>query len=118
MTRQGLSNFLLVATTVPAVLSVLFYARVPWWRSQVGQHLFAYMAIVALMLLLAVVPLVLKPPPPWFVDVYLGCFALFMAVTWWRLALILSEQRETARRARRGRRRAEKTCGESEDAER
>jgi hypothetical protein len=109
VTRQGLTDFLVIATMIPAVLSVLFYARSPWWRSQVGQHLFAYMSVVALMMLLATAPLVLRPPPAWFLDVYLGCFALFMAVTWWRLALILWEQRETARRARRGRRRAEKT---------
>lgn len=95
MTRQGLSEFFVVATAVPAVLSVVFYARVPWWRSQVGKHLFAYMSIVALMMLLAATPLVWEPPPSWFVDVYLGCFALFMAVTWWRLALILWEQRGT-----------------------
>jgi K+ transporter len=117
VTRQGLTDFLVIATVIPAVLSVAFYARSPWWRSQVGQHLFAYMAIVALMLLLATVPLVLKPPPGWFGDVYLGCFALFMVVSWWRLELILSEQRETARRARRGRRRAEKTHAGPEDAE-
>lgn len=100
MTRAGLTNFLVVATAVPAVLSVLFYARVPWWRSQVGQHLFSYMSVVALMMLLACAPLVWKPPPAWFLDVYLGCFGLFCAVTWWRLALILWEQRGT-RLARR-----------------
>lgn len=100
MTRQGLSEFLVVATAVPAVLSVLFYARVPWWRTRVGQHLFSYMSVVALMMLLACAPLVLKPPPSWFTDVYLGCFALFMAVSWWRLALILWEQRTTRRERR------------------
>lgn len=95
MTRAGLSEFLVVATAVPAVLSVLFYARSPWWRSSVGTHLMSYMGIVALMMMLACAPLVLKPPPAWFLDVYLGCFGLFCAVTWWRLALILWEQRGT-----------------------
>lgn len=93
MSAETVDHLLLFGTLVPAVLSVAAFARVPWWRSQVGQHLMAYMSIVALMLLLAVAPLVWSPPPGWFGHVYRGCFALFMAVTWWRLALILWEQR-------------------------
>jgi hypothetical protein len=90
---ETLDRLLLFGTLVPAVLSVAFFARVPWWRSEVGRHLFAYMSIVALMLLLGVAPLVWTPLPGWFEHVYRGCFGLFMAVTWWRLALILWEQR-------------------------
>lgn len=103
MSVEILDRLLLFGTLVPAVLSVAFFARVPWWRSQVGQHLMAYMSIVALMLLLGVAPLVWQPLPGWFEPVYRCCFGLLMAVTWWRLALILWEQRGVRLSRRRGR---------------
>jgi hypothetical protein len=95
---QGLGNILLILTAIPAVLSVLAYARVPWWRTEIGRHLFTYMAIVALLTLLGTVRIVFHPP--WFDALRTVTFALFPAVTWWRLALIVREQRETRRRAR------------------
>jgi hypothetical protein len=106
---QDVGNLLLLAAAVPAVLSVLVYARVPWWRTEIGRHLFAYMAIVALLCSLGVVRIVFGPP--WFDVLRTTLFAAFPIVTWWRFALIVKEQRETARRARRGRRRADKTHG-------
>jgi hypothetical protein len=93
-------NVLLVATAVPAVLCVGAYARVPWWRTEVGRHLMAFMAIVAVLTCLGVVRIVFGPP--WFDALRTTLFALFPVVMWWRFLLILKEQRETtARRAYR-----------------
>ncbi len=114
MSVEGLGNTLLVLTAIPAALSVLAYSRVPWWRTDIGRHLFSYMAIVAVLCWLGVIRIVFGPP--WFDALRTALFALFPIVTWWRLVLIVKEQRETARRALRGRRRAEKTHGEREDA--
>jgi hypothetical protein len=93
-------NVLLVAVAVPAVLCVLAYARVPWWRTEIGRHLMAFMAIVALLTCLGVVRIVFHPA--WFDALRTALFALFPVVVWWRFLLILKEQRETG--ARRGRR--------------
>lgn len=90
MSAEAIGNVLLVATWLPAVLAVAFYARVPWWRSAVGRHLFSYMLIVALVLTLGVVRIVWEPS--WFWWLRVGAFALFTAATWWRLALVISEQ--------------------------
>jgi hypothetical protein len=110
---QTAGNVLLVLTAIPAVLSVLAYSRVPWWRTEIGRHLMAYMAIVALLTLLGVVRIVFGPP--WFDTLRTALFALFPVVTWWRLTLIVKEQRET--RARRGRRAAaDDVDAEPEDA--
>lgn len=37
------------------VASVIVHAQVPWWRSEMGRHLMAYMSIIAAVLVLSCV---------------------------------------------------------------
>jgi hypothetical protein len=57
-------NVLLMWATLVAVASVVAHARVPWWRSEMGRHLMAYMTVMAVVLALA-------------------CIRAFFGDTWW-----------------------------------
>lgn len=100
MSPETAGNVLLVVAWLPAVLSVAVYARVPWRRSELGRHLMSYMVIVALTLSLGVVRIVWEPS--WFWSLRMAAFALFVGVTWWRLALIVQAQVESWRAASGG----------------
>lgn len=95
MSAETFGNVALVVVWFGAVLSVAVYARVPWWRSAMGQHLFFYMGVVALTLTLGVIRIVWEPW--WFWWLRLGAFALFGVGTYWRLVLLVKAQVDTWR---------------------
>jgi hypothetical protein len=97
---QALGNFLFVLAAIPAVLSVLVYMRVPWWRSGTGQHLMSYMAVIAAVMLLGCVRLIIGRNE-FFEALRTTVFAGVPVVMWWRLILLIQEQRGD-RRSRSG----------------
>jgi hypothetical protein len=92
-------SLLIHLCTIPALLSVAWYARVPWWRSQVGRHLMSYMTVIAAVLALSSLRLLFGPTPvedrttPWFDSLRIVVFAGMPPVLWWRFLLIVKEQR-------------------------
>lgn len=106
---QTLGNILFVVATIPAVLSVLVYLRVPWWRSGTGQHLMCYMAVIAAVMLLGCVRLMIGRNE-FFEACRIAVFAGVPVVMWWRLILLIQEQRWI--------RRAEPASDGSSDVER
>jgi hypothetical protein len=88
VTPTTIGNWLLIAATTPAVLSVVVFARVRWFQSRWGRHLMAYMLSIAVVLGLGVVRLFLGDHP-WFDWLRVGAFASVVAVLWWRLIYIL-----------------------------
>jgi hypothetical protein len=95
MSPKTAGNILLITAWIPAVLSVALFLRVPWWRSELGRHLFSYMSVVALTLTLGVVRIVWEPS--WFWWLRVGAFSLFVGVTWWRFLIIVKAQIDTYR---------------------
>lgn len=87
---QTVGNVLAVVTAVPATLSVLVYARVPWWRSATGRHLMAFMVALACTFNLAALRILWEPS--WFQAVRVGVFVLVPVVLWWRLWMLVREQ--------------------------
>lgn len=93
MNAQTIGNVLLVLAAIPAVLSVIVFWPVASWRSPWGMHLLAYMAAVAVPLVLGCIRLVFGDSP-WFQDLRTGAFGLVVVVLWWRLILLLLARRE------------------------
>lgn len=114
-------NILLLLATIPAVLSVLAYLRVPWRRSRLGRHLMSYMFCVALVLMLSDIRVFAVVDPQWFVIIRLVAFALLVITLWWRLIVVMSAQRSSGRQQRRRKRAdarralADELAGRSDD---
>jgi hypothetical protein len=53
-----IGNGLLVCAALVCTASVVMHARVPWWRSEMGRHLMAYMGVMAATLDLGVIKVV------------------------------------------------------------
>lgn len=93
MTPTTIGNVLLVAAAVPALLSVIVFARVRWYDSRWGKHVMAYMASVATMLALGVIRLFLGDHE-WFTWLRVTAFGSVVIVLWWRLMYILQALKE------------------------
>lgn len=93
--------FILTAA-VAFVLSPFAYAvgtKGAWRRSADGWHFMSYMAVFALVMMLAVWSILWGPLPVWVRALTWGAIAI---VAWWRLAILI----KTGRRARRSARSA------------
>jgi hypothetical protein len=88
-----LGNWLLVIAMIPAVLSVLVYSRVKWYRSQAGIHLMTYMAAIASVLLLGVLRIVIADSEVFYLIRVLAYIAVVI-VLWWRLSFLIKSYRE------------------------
>lgn len=89
-------NVLLIASALFATTSVILHLRVPWWRSDMGRHLMAYMAVIAATVDLGVLRMLLGDSHP-FRIVRLVVFALVPVVLAWRAWLQLKAQLRTER---------------------
>lgn len=52
---REIGNGLLMCAALVCTASVVMHARVPWWRSEMGRHLMAYMGVMAATLDLGVI---------------------------------------------------------------
>ena len=86
-------NALLSASAVIASVSVALHLRVPWWRSEMGRHLMAYMLVIAAVLDLGVIKLIIGDSVG-FAALRTATFALVPAVMAWRVWLQIKAQRE------------------------
>ena len=93
MTYTEIGNVLVVAGAIPALSSVLVFARVRWWESRWGRHLMAYMTAIAILLVLSVIRLAFGDAP-WFAALRLVALAAVVVVLWWRLAYVVQALRE------------------------
>lgn len=50
---RWIGNGLILWAALVGMVSVVVHARVPWWRTQMGRHLMAYMLVVAAVLTLS-----------------------------------------------------------------
>jgi hypothetical protein len=91
--RTQLGNVLLFLSAVPAVLSVLVFSRVTWYRSAWGRHMMSYMAVVALVLVLGCARVVWGDSI-WFTAVRAAAYVATVAVLWWRLKILVQSLRE------------------------
>jgi hypothetical protein len=93
-------NAVLVLTAVLAVtFCVLYTAWEPWWRSELGRHLFTYSAVVAAVLVLSVIRVVsgVGLETPWFQALRLITFAGMPFVIGWRIAILWRIHRDKVR---------------------
>lgn len=93
---QVIGNGLLVASAVFTTASVIVHARVPWWRSEMGRHLMAYMVAMAAVLDLGVAKLIIGDSPS-FQTLRTVVFVGVPLVTSWRLWLQIKAQRSPGR---------------------
>lgn len=94
---QLIGNGLLISAAVVCTASVVLHLRVPWWRSEMGRHLLAYMGVMALTLDLGVIRIVFGDSP-WFQLVRLLVFVGVPLVMAQRLWLQVKAQRDTSAR--------------------
>lgn len=95
---QLLGNGFFVWAALAATASVVVHARVPWWKSTMGRHLMAYMAVMALVLDLGIIRLIFGDSW-WFQLIRLVTFIGVPIVMTWRLVLQIKAQRAAARDA-------------------
>jgi hypothetical protein len=89
-----IGNALIILSAIPAVLSVLVYARVNWRRAPMGPHLMAYMTVFATVLTLSTIRQ-FTGDSWWFQLLRLIVFVGVPVVLWWRLVLLVKAQRES-----------------------
>lgn len=82
---------MLVLSAIPAVLSVIVFARVPWWKSPLGRHMMSYMVVMAGVLSLGCVRLAIGFVPA-FETARAIIFAGVPFVMWWRLGVLVRAQ--------------------------
>ena len=75
------------------VFVIVYHVLAAWWRTPVGINIMALLASIAVTLDLALV--FNLTTPPWWLPL-LAAFLYFVmgTVIWWRLALLVSAQRE------------------------
>ena len=96
---QIVGNGLLICAALVCTASVVMHLRVPWWRSEMGRHLLAYMGVMALTLDLGVIRIFFGDSW-WFQLVRLVVFIGVPVVMAQRLWLQIKAQREAQDEAR------------------
>jgi hypothetical protein len=89
----NIGNVFLILATVPAVISVVVYAKVTWWRSRWGIHLMAYMFVMAELLGLGCIRLVWGDQA-WFEVLRAAAYVQFVIVLWWRMFYVIQAANE------------------------
>lgn len=82
-------RILTVAAAFPALLFCIAYSRVNWRATAMGRHMMAFMGICAIILLLALLPLLFGRDYPGVDEVRLGAWAGINFIFWWRLVVLL-----------------------------
>lgn len=90
-----IGDVVLFATTAGAVLSVLLYSRVPWYKSPIGRHVMSYMSAIASVLVTVSIRNIIGPFPL-YDYLRLGTFSLVGVVVWWRLFVLIRARRNRA----------------------
>jgi len=85
-------NVLIILSAVITSASVAMHTRVPWWRSEMGRHLMAYMAVMAAVLDLSTIK-ILFGDTAGFALLRLIVFIGVPLVMAWRLWLQIKAQR-------------------------
>lgn len=89
-----LGNILLILATIPAILSVVIYTRVKWYRSKWGVHLMTYMVTMALVLILGIVRIFFAEAD-WFYPLRAAVYVAMTVILWWRMAYIYEAYKES-----------------------
>lgn len=97
-TVATVGNVLVVVSAVLAVLVVVIYGRVPFWRTPTGLQLMVKAVEIAAVLVLAAVAVWYRNDT-WFPVVRVVVFAPFPFVLAWQIWLILVAQARDARDA-------------------
>ena len=77
--------------------SVVVYARVPWWHTQLGRHLMAFMVIVTSVLTLSSIRVFADVGAWWFPVLRVAVFTGVPLVMTQRLWLLIKAQRNPER---------------------
>jgi hypothetical protein len=88
-----IGNLFLVLSAIPAVASVVVFARVSWWRSRWGRHLMAYMTAMAFLLVIGVLRIFFVDAWWFFILRMLG-YAALVGVLWWRMFYVIQAASE------------------------
>lgn len=86
-------NIFLILSTIPAVISVIVFARVSWWKSRWGRHLMAYMTTMAFLLVLGCIRIVFEETW-WFFGLRMVAYAFLVVVLWWRMFYVIQAASE------------------------
>jgi hypothetical protein len=89
---QLIGNVLIFWAALVGTASVIVHARVPWWRSEMGVHLFVYMIGIALVLDLSCIKILLGDSW-WFTLLRLIAFIIIPVAMSQRLWLQIKAQR-------------------------
>jgi|GEM_PF-4886576 len=87
-------NALVIWAALVGTLSVIVHMRVRWWETEMGQHVMAYMATIAVVLDLAVVRLVFGDSDAFQVLRLIVFVGIPISMTW-RLWLQIKARRST-----------------------
>lgn len=93
MTFATFGDVLLILAAIPSIAAPIIFSRVTWWRSRWGIHLMAYMAAVALVLILGLFRLAFGTHV-WFEMLRAFSYILLVVVLWWRMFFVLQAFRE------------------------
>lgn len=87
-----IGNVGVVVAALGAVLCVLWYWRVPWWRSAIGRHLQSYHIVVAALLVVGAIRVFYGDSDFWRYT-RLVLFLGVPIVVWWRFIIIVRANR-------------------------
>ena len=93
---RAVGNGLILWSAAVGIASVIVHARVPWWRTQMGRHLMAYMTVIAAVLTLSSVR-VFTGDTWWFAVLRVVVFFGVPLAMTQRLWLQIKAQRDDAR---------------------
>ena len=88
-----IGNLFLILSAILAVISVIVFARVSWWRSRWGRHLMSYMFVMAELLILGIIRLFFGEY--WWFDILRAiAYVQFVIVLWWRMFYVIQAASE------------------------
>jgi hypothetical protein len=102
VTLKQFVTLLIILTTIPVVTFVAnYFFRSKWYKNAAGWNLLLFMAVVAELLIFSLyVRITHHQFPGWFGAI---CWIQLMAVSWWRLILLIiaqARQKDAVRRAK------------------
>ena len=88
-----LGNLFLISWAVPAVLSVVFYAFLPWRSTPTGWHLMSFMVAIATVSVLGCIR-IFYSGSLWFDILRMITYIMITIVISWRFGLVFKAWRE------------------------
>lgn len=88
MATTAVGNGILYFAAIGAALTVMFYSRVPWWRSREGRAFMGQAASITVLLVVVSIRNLVGTFAS-YDELRLGAFGAVALVLWWQLSLVV-----------------------------